>query len=107
MIVAKYDLFPYEHGEPDEKYLTILRALEFDNEWVKRQLIISSDIEKTILMERRDEADDVMYSRPHNVKTCYTASCIQVGAVQGKRSDSMNPYRGPPRLTKDIEPEIQ
>lgn len=107
MIVAKYDLFSYEEGEPDEKYLTILRALEFDNEWVKRQLIISSDIEKTILMEDREEANKVMYNRPHNVKTCYTSSCVQVGAAQGMRSESMNPYRGPPRLTKDIEPEIQ
>ncbi|KAI8376349.1 uncharacterized protein BYT42DRAFT_574286 [Radiomyces spectabilis] len=107
IVVAKYDLFDYSQGEPLPEFLTILRALRFEDEWVKRQMIISSNIEQVILMEDRAEADRLMYQRPANVKGCFTKHGHSIGAKQGMRTDTINKYRGPPRFKKDIEPEIR
>ncbi|KAI9027577.1 P-loop containing nucleoside triphosphate hydrolase protein [Phycomyces nitens] len=104
--VAEYDIFSYAHEEPDEKYLTIVRAIKFENEWVKRQMIIANNIEKTLLMENRSEADKVMYNPPRNVNICFTKECQNVGARTGMRTESLQQYRGAPRFKKDIEPEI-
>ncbi|KAF7722745.1 Structural maintenance of chromosomes protein 6 [Apophysomyces ossiformis] len=107
IVIAKRDLFDYSEGEPDEKYLTILRALTFKDEWVKRQLIISSNIEQTLLMSDRAEADKVMYNRPWNIKKCYTSKGHSVGAKQGMRTDALPKMGGPSRFKTDVEPEIR
>ncbi|KAG2218651.1 hypothetical protein INT45_000824, partial [Circinella minor] len=90
VIVANYDLFNYSHGEPDEKYLTILRALDIEDEWVKRQLIIGCGIEKILLIAERVDAEIIMDNGgPRNVKSCYTAKAQKVGAAQGRRVESL------------------
>lgn len=74
---------------------------------MKRQLIVANDIEKTLLMEDRAAADKVMARKPHNIKTCYTASIQKVGAAMGARTEALEPYRGPPRFRQDVEPQIR
>ncbi|KAG0166206.1 Structural maintenance of chromosomes protein 6 [Apophysomyces sp. BC1015] len=107
IVVAKRDIFDYSNGEPDEKYLTILRALTFKDEWVKRQLIVSSNIEQTLLMPDRAEADKVMYSKPWNIKKCYTSKGHSVGAKQGMRTDALPKMGGQSRFKTNLEPEIR
>ncbi|KAI8148037.1 P-loop containing nucleoside triphosphate hydrolase protein [Fennellomyces sp. T-0311] len=108
VIVAKQDMFDFSEGEPDEKYLTMLRALEFQDEWVKRQLIVATHIEKTILIADRREADRVMENGgPRNVQACYTTNAKITSKNDGKRTDVLDRYRGPLRFKLDIEPEIR
>ncbi|KAL0078931.1 P-loop containing nucleoside triphosphate hydrolase protein [Phycomyces blakesleeanus] len=104
--VAEYDIFSYSHEEPDEQYLTVVRGIKFENEWVKRQMIIANNIEKTLLMDDRREADKVMYNPPRNVNICFTKDCQSVGARSGMRTESLQQYKGPPRFKKDVGSEI-
>ncbi|KZV60246.1 P-loop containing nucleoside triphosphate hydrolase protein [Peniophora sp. CONT] len=60
IIVAGLDLFDYSRGEPDERFLTILRAVEISDEYVKRVLVNQARIERTMLFHKRDEADEVL-----------------------------------------------
>ncbi|KAG0176448.1 Structural maintenance of chromosomes protein 6 [Apophysomyces sp. BC1021] len=108
VVVAKRDIFDYSHAEPDSQYLTILRALRFDDEWVKRQYIVSNNIEQTLLMEDRAEADALMFNnKPRNVRYCYTKTLEMIGSSHGMRTHSMEPYQGLPWLTQDIQPAIR
>ncbi|KAI8880239.1 P-loop containing nucleoside triphosphate hydrolase protein [Backusella circina FSU 941] len=107
ILVSRYDLFDYSEGEPDEKFVTILRALTFKDEWVKRQFIISNSIEQFILMEDRAEADRVMIKKPRNVKQCFTAGLHSVGGKTGIRTDSVTPYRGRRRFERDPTKQIR
>jgi chromosome segregation ATPase len=107
IVVAEYDMFDYSSGEPDEKYLTCLRALKFNDEWVKRQLITSNKIEKMLLMEDRQLADEIMMSKQHNIDLCFTSEGYKVGGKQGMKTESIDPYRGPLRFQKDLEGEIR
>lgn len=61
------------HHEPDKLYTTILRILEIDDPLVRNQLIINNRIEKTILVQSKDEADHIMLGTapPRNVTACY------------------------------------
>ncbi|KAI1105394.1 P-loop containing nucleoside triphosphate hydrolase protein [Jackrogersella minutella] len=58
--------------EPDEKFDTILRVLKIDNPRVRDQLVITQQIEQTILIEDRFEAERVMFDGqpPQNVAAC-------------------------------------
>ena len=60
--------------EPDPQFETILRILEIDNELIKRQLIIVSSIDQSILIRSRSEGQRVMFDGPRlqNVRACYT-----------------------------------
>ncbi|GAB5592606.1 Structural maintenance of chromosomes protein 6 [Umbelopsis nana] len=110
IFVAKYDIFDYSSGEPDPHFLTTLRALKFENEWVKRQMIIAGGIEKIILMTDRAEADRIMYNNGQplrNVKTCFTSQGHRVGASKGMRTESLPMYRGSPRLSADVEGKLR
>ncbi|KAI1082657.1 P-loop containing nucleoside triphosphate hydrolase protein [Whalleya microplaca] len=59
-------------NEPDEKFDTILRVLKFDNQLVRDQLVITASIEQTLLIEKREDAEVVMFdgSPPQNVAAC-------------------------------------
>ena len=61
-------------NEPDAQHLTILRALEIDNEWIQKHLIISSAIEQALLINDLEEASATMFDngRLRFVKSCYT-----------------------------------
>ena len=60
--------------EPDPQFETILRILDIDNELIKRQLIIVSSIDQSILIRSRSEGQRAMFDGPrlHNVRACYT-----------------------------------
>lgn len=70
-------------------------------------------IESTILIEERAEADRVMISGrdggyPDNVTQCFTMKLFRVGDRAGGASSlTMNTYKGPPRLNKDIDKELR
>lgn len=70
------------------------------------QLIINASIEKTVLVDNHEEGDRLTGGGrwPHNVSSVYTPDCYQIGSrTGGYASHSMSIYRGPPRLTQDIE----
>ncbi|XP_044715485.1 AAA domain-containing protein [Hirsutella rhossiliensis] len=72
--------------EPDSKFDTILRVLEFDEELVRSQLVINNQIEKVILVMKRLEAEQIMIDSgpPRNVAACI---CFHDG--QGKRGQGL------------------
>ncbi|GES91454.1 P-loop containing nucleoside triphosphate hydrolase protein [Rhizophagus clarus] len=112
IIVGEDDRFDYTVGEPDERFLTILRALRIENENVKRRLINSNRIESIILVESRAEADKIMYNNgkgfPRNVEGCYTIDGYKVGHKGGGFStQSINKYRGPARFNQDVDLQIR
>ncbi|KAI8970307.1 P-loop containing nucleoside triphosphate hydrolase protein [Mycotypha africana] len=108
IIVAEYDLFDYSDGEPDEQYLTVLRALKFEDEWVKRQLIIANKIEKMLLMDDRQRADEIMYNRPRNIDLCFTSNGYKVGGKSGSmKTESVEIYRGASRFQTDVDSRIR
>lgn len=107
IMVAKRDYFDFSHDEPDTNYLTILRAIDFDDEYVKRQLVISNNIHQILLMNNRAEAEEIMNSRPRNIKAAYTSDCQSVGASSGMRTESLRRHHGPIRFKKDVESDIK
>ncbi|KAI6709378.1 hypothetical protein B2J93_4901 [Marssonina coronariae] len=102
--------------EPDPEYDTIYRVLNIDNELVKRQLIIGSIIDQTILIASRSEAIHVMYSgtRPKNVKQCYTihdssrnhGHRLGFGPRGGMDQSPINPPKGQSRMKIDRASQI-
>ncbi|KAF9429644.1 Structural maintenance of chromosomes protein 6 [Podila epigama] len=110
IFTTKQVLFRFR--EPDEKYLTINRALHIDDEWVQRLLIDKAGIEQTILVEQRQVADRITSSGPNggmpeNVTRCLTLDLIQVGDRSGgAASIMMQRYRGPPRLSSNVDQEL-
>ncbi|KAF8574882.1 P-loop containing nucleoside triphosphate hydrolase protein [Ramaria rubella] len=60
IIVTDVDLFDYSRGEPPEDYLTVLRALNIKDEFVKRILINQRSIEKVLLAETRHAGDQLL-----------------------------------------------
>jgi chromosome segregation ATPase len=107
IFVSEYDLFDYRSGEPDEEYLTVLRVIKFNDEWVKRQLITANKIERTLLMEDRARADEIMSRNPRNIDLCFTSGGYKVGGKSGMKTESIDPYRGVPRFQKDLDGEIR
>ncbi|RKP12786.1 P-loop containing nucleoside triphosphate hydrolase protein, partial [Piptocephalis cylindrospora] len=104
VIVSGRDLFDYSQGEPDRRFLTTLRALEFTDEHVKRQFINAFRIETCILIDSRQEADRVMRSGPggnppKNVRRCVTLQGYEVGGgAKGRSTMALSLYHGAPRL---------
>jgi chromosome segregation ATPase len=69
--------------EPDSKFDTILRILEFNNDLVRAQMVINFSIEKIILVKDRVEAEKIMIDgdqAPRNV-----SACLSFHDGQGKR----------------------
>ncbi|PLW58540.1 hypothetical protein PCANC_00062 [Puccinia coronata f. sp. avenae] len=105
IIRSRRDLFDYSAGEPDPEHFTILRALKFDDEFVKRALINDLRIEKTILVEHRRVGDPIMSNPPHlrrNIESCFTRDGFKVGGVNGGMGvKALTLYTGLPRLLND------
>ena len=59
-------------GEPDPDFLTALRALNINNEYVKKALVMFASIERILLIKDPTEARAVMMSRLRNVDSTYT-----------------------------------
>lgn len=73
--------------EPDKDFDTILRVLQIDNEIVRSQIIINSQVEKVILIQDRLEAEKIMVDGngpPRNVAACI---CFHDG--KGKRGHGL------------------
>ncbi|KAI0424932.1 hypothetical protein F5Y09DRAFT_322938 [Xylaria sp. FL1042] len=57
--------------EPDSKFDTVLRVLKFDDKRVRDHMIINHQIEQTLLIENRAEAESVMFDGlPENSGAC-------------------------------------
>ncbi|KAI0969107.1 hypothetical protein F4678DRAFT_181231 [Xylaria arbuscula] len=64
--------------EPDANFDTVLRVLKFDDKRVRDHLIINHQIEQTLLIESRAEAENVMFGNPPG----HSGACL---AFQEKR----------------------
>lgn len=60
-------------AEPDSNFDTILRILKIDDPLIRNQLIINNRIEKTILVESQEDANEIMVKSnpPRNVSACH------------------------------------
>lgn len=108
VVVAQDERYDFSAGEPHEQYLTILRALDISNEYVKRRLIDGNRIEAIILTETWNEAHEIMDTghRPTNVNGCFTMDGKQVGGARGARTDNLRMYTGAPRFIVDVGQRI-
>lgn len=102
IIRSKPDLFDFSAGEPDEQYRTVLRMLQFEDEFVKRVLINEDKIERTILVNHRREGDPIMSRHPRDrkgIERCFTIDGYRVGGITGgKQVSALTLYQGTPRL---------
>ncbi|KOS17628.1 Structural maintenance of chromosomes protein 6 [Escovopsis weberi] len=106
--------------EPDERFDTILRVLEFEDDLIRSQLIINSTIEKIILVKDRRQAESIMVDNevpPRNVAACI---CFHDGetkrghgfritfrSASGSASTApITPFKGRPRMQSDIGGQI-
>lgn len=93
------------------------RAIQIDNDMVRRQLVINHGIEQMLLIENVEEASKIMFdgARPRNVKRCY---CIDSRDRRrgihlafnrtGDPSQSPIPaFTGRPRMKTDIDIQIR
>lgn len=73
IFVGSHNQINTSNHEPDPQFLTILRALDIDNDLVRNQLIIHNSIEQILLIPKRADAISAMHSgsRPKNAKACY------------------------------------
>ncbi|TRM64138.1 hypothetical protein BD626DRAFT_401409 [Schizophyllum amplum] len=62
IIITERDIFDYAHGEPHPDVLTVLRALEFSDEFALRVFINQLGIERQILSDTRREGEQLMRS---------------------------------------------
>lgn len=104
--------FNFSSGEPSRSFLTIYRAIQVEHPVVLRQLVINNSVEKIILVEHRAEANRIATSGPnrtlpHNVTACYTLDGYNVGHRGGGNStQTVNFWRGAPRLSRDVDKNI-
>ncbi|KZO95925.1 P-loop containing nucleoside triphosphate hydrolase protein, partial [Calocera viscosa TUFC12733] len=74
--ISGRDLFDYSHAEPPPNILTLLRVLQFKDEWIKRIFINSHRIETTLLCQNRAEAAALF--REHSMNgVAYCADGLQ------------------------------
>ncbi|ODA83405.1 hypothetical protein RJ55_01919 [Drechmeria coniospora] len=96
--------------EPGEEFDTILRILEFDDEIIRSQLVINSQIEKVILVQERVEAERLMIDSgpPHNVMACLCFHDGKGKRGQGLRMTNRNGTIGTsPIVTGMLRPRMQ
>ncbi|ROT42705.1 P-loop containing nucleoside triphosphate hydrolase protein [Sodiomyces alkalinus F11] len=101
--------------QPEGHFLTILRALKIDNDWVRDQLVINYSIEKIILVENRTEAESIMFgeSPPRDVIACL--SLHDKRRDQGLRltarasmlgTSTISAFTRSPRMKSDLEIQL-
>jgi chromosome segregation ATPase len=102
--------------EPDEGLLTILRAVEIDNDMVRNQLIINQSIEQTVLIPDSNEANAFMHggTKPRNAKVAVAFSAERGGGLRydfsrsgAPKSTPMKPWQGAPRMQTDRAEQIR
>lgn len=101
--------------EPDPRFDTILRVLQFDNNLVRDQLVINHKIEQAVLIHDRVEAERVIFQeRPRNAAfgLCHHDRLKGEGislVVNNRGDQSLDPVKpgmGPPRLRLDNEAQV-
>ncbi|KAF3081083.1 Structural maintenance of chromosomes protein 6 [Orbilia oligospora] len=104
----------FQLKEPSSEYLTVLRALEIDNEEVKKTLVMINQIEQTILVEDHMEGRRIMEKSPENVKFCYSINKNKRGngfnIKMGQGSGGVDPIIGwtqAPRMATSVEEQIK
>lgn len=117
IIIGSFEPLDTSRHEPDPQYLTIMRALEFENEAVRRQLVISQGIEQMLLIQDQDEAHRVMYEgpRPQNVRMCFHMHPKRRGyglrLGYSRNGDAVSgpvrPFTDKPRIKTDVESQIR
>ena len=106
--------FDTKDKEPTVGFPTILSVLEIDNMVVKNQLIISHAIEQILLIEKKENADKVMFSGspPLHVKACYRLNpnrrgwgvrLTLTGRDRNPAEDYVEPWKGPTRMLTEVE----
>ncbi|KAF2972032.1 hypothetical protein GQX73_g1562 [Xylaria multiplex] len=101
--------------EPDPKFDTVLRVLKFDDNRVRDQLIISHQIEQTLLIENRVEAENVMFDGlPANSGACLTlhekkkGHGMRITNIRGNLSTSpiTTNFGNKPRMKTDQDSQV-
>lgn len=102
--------------EPDDQFLSVLRALEIDSPEVQKHLVIAHAIEQAILIPDMEDATRAMYhhGRLRNVRGCYTFHAriknkgilLRYGSDNSASQDPVEPYQGPPRMKGDMRAAI-
>ncbi|KAH8117573.1 P-loop containing nucleoside triphosphate hydrolase protein [Phellopilus nigrolimitatus] len=110
IVVAEEDLFDYSSGEPPETVLTVLRALEFKNEYVKRIFINQSRIERTYLSVTRVEGERLAESMGGG--TAWSADFMRVivyndGGYYSQPLQKLNTQDQRMRLFANENPEVE
>ncbi|MCO5590146.1 hypothetical protein L7F22_044115 [Adiantum nelumboides] len=107
IITGSEEMFDFSSGEPDENVLTVLRVLDIEDEFIKRQLINAINIERCALVERRVDGDHLLRSRPRNVRMAYSKDLFRLQFSEaGSSTQTLQPYRGPPRLSADVDEQL-
>ncbi|MCJ1311024.1 Structural maintenance of chromosomes protein 6 [Agyrium rufum] len=117
IIIGNSVSFDYSKHEPEESFVTSLRALEIQEPAITRQMVINQGIEQTILIEDISEARDLMNrGRLRNVRQCFSLN-DRAAAGAGVRltyahgdllsSSAIEPFQGNPRMKTDIEQQIE
>ncbi|KAI8922645.1 hypothetical protein BC831DRAFT_498971 [Entophlyctis helioformis] len=92
-------------GLPDPSYTTVLSCLKIENPVVLKALVITHSIEKLVLVNTRDEGDELArHGYPRNVNGVYTKDCYAVGTRNGGFSASrLHKAYNAPRMTKNVD----
>lgn len=107
VLMGSDEAFDWSAGEPDGGIDTILRVLDFDDAFVKRQLINNMHIERCAIVSKREGGDALMRSNPANVRVCFTLDFFRVdGGNTGSHSQTLNRYQGAPRLSSNVDDKI-
>lgn len=108
ILTGSDEAFDYSSGEPEEGVLTILRVLHIESDYLTRQLINSVHIEQSALVNARVDGDTLMRRRVRNVKTCFSMDMFRLGGGNvGSSTQTLQAHHGPPRLSLDIEAQMQ
>lgn len=106
------------NNEPDQRFMTILRMLDIDNEMVRNTLIINQAIEQVLLVDDLKEAARIMEprSKPAHVRHCYAPNPQRRGwgirlylngpNYQNSAQEFVRPYGFPHRMNTDGERRI-
>lgn len=106
IITAAHDFFDYSSGEPDASVLTLLRVLDTD-EYLCRVLIDGHKIEKSALVHRRAQGDELVRRRPRNVQQCFSLDMFKItGGPSGSATQTITPYAGAPRFARDTHADM-
>ncbi|KAJ3364123.1 Structural maintenance of chromosomes protein 6 [Allomyces javanicus] len=88
MVVSNPDVdMDLSSSEPESRYLTVLKALNFDAIAVKKALVVTKNIEKLVLFDDRETAErETARGFPYNVENTYIPTGFAVGSRTSDKS---------------------